>query len=91
MGDNVPEDKVKLERVAMAEGALVTVTVYVFVVLPSWAVTTTVMVFDPTLSEIAPEAEPDVTEVPLTVMVALACVRVGVIVIDVTELATDAV
>jgi hypothetical protein len=49
------------------------------------------MVFDPTLSEIAPEAEPELTEVPLTVMVALACVRVGVTVIDVTELATDAV
>jgi hypothetical protein len=49
------------------------------------------MVFDPTLSEIEPEAEPDVTEVPLTAMVAFACVRVGVIVIDVTELATDAV
>jgi len=49
------------------------------------------MVFDPTLSEIEPEAEPDVTEVPLTVMVAFACVRVGVTVIDVTELATDVV
>ena len=49
------------------------------------------MVFEPTLREIAPEAEPDVTAVPLTVMVALACVRVGVAVIDVTELATDAV
>jgi len=30
------------------------------------------MVFDPLLSEIELEAEPDVTEVPLTVMVALA-------------------
>jgi len=49
------------------------------------------MVFDPTLSEIEPEAAPDVTEVPLTVMVALACVRVGVTVIEVTALATDAV
>jgi hypothetical protein len=49
------------------------------------------MVFDPTLSEIEPEAEPDVTEVPLTVIVALGCVRVGVTVIEVTELATDAV
>jgi hypothetical protein len=54
-------------------------------------VTKTVMVFDPTLSEIAPEAEPDVTEVPLTVIVALAWVRVGVTVIDVTALATEAV
>jgi hypothetical protein len=30
------------------------------------------MVFDPTLSEIDPDAEPEVTAVPLTVMVALA-------------------
>ena len=49
------------------------------------------MVLDPLLSEIELEAEPDVTEVPLTVMVALACVRVGVTVIEVTALATDAV
>ena len=49
------------------------------------------MGFEPTLSDIAPEAEPDVTDVPLTVMVELASVRVGVTVIDDTELATDAV
>jgi hypothetical protein len=30
------------------------------------------MVFDPTLSEIELEADPDVTAVPFTVMVALA-------------------
>ena len=50
-----------------------------------------VMMLGPTLSDIAPDADPDVTDVPLTVMVALACVRVGVTVIDVTELPTDAV
>ena len=49
------------------------------------------MGFEPTLSDIAPEAEPDVTGVPLTVIVALATVRVGVTVVDKTELATDAV
>ena len=49
------------------------------------------MGFEPTLSDIAPEAEPDVTDVPLTVMVAFATVRVGVTVVDKTELATDAV
>jgi hypothetical protein len=54
-------------------------------------VTTTLVVFEPTLSEIAPDADPDVTEVPLTVMVALPCVRVGVTVVDVTELATETV
>jgi hypothetical protein len=72
VGESVPEDKVKFESVAMAERALVTVTVYVFVVAPSWAVTTTLMVFEPTFSEIAPEALPDVTNVPLTVIVAFA-------------------
>jgi hypothetical protein len=30
------------------------------------------MGFEPTFSEIAPDADPDVTDVPLTVMVALA-------------------
>jgi hypothetical protein len=72
VGDSVPDDRTKLERVATVEAALVTVTVYVFVVAPSCAVTTTLMVFEPTLSDIAPEALPEVTDVPLTVMVALA-------------------
>jgi hypothetical protein len=72
VGDSVPDDRTKLERVATVEAALVTVTVYVFVVAPSWAVTTTLMVFEPTFSEIAPEALPDVTNVPLTVIVAFA-------------------
>ena len=49
------------------------------------------MVFEPTLSDIAPDADPDVTDAPLTVMVALACVRVGVMVMLEVELATDAV
>jgi hypothetical protein len=30
------------------------------------------MVFEPTLSDMAPEADPDVTDTPLTVIVALA-------------------
>ena len=58
------------------------------VVVPSCAVTTMVTVLLPTLSEIDPEAEPEVTAVPLTVIVAFAWVRVGVTVIEVTELAT---
>ena len=49
------------------------------------------MGFEPTFSEIEPEALPDVTDAPLTVMVALACVRVGVMVMLEVELATDAV
>jgi hypothetical protein len=46
--------------------------VYVFVVAPSCAVTTTLIVFEPTLSDIAPEALPELTDVPLTVIVAFA-------------------
>jgi hypothetical protein len=49
------------------------------------------MLFDPLLSEIELEAEPDVTDVPLTVIVALASVRVGVAVMLKTEWATDVV
>ena len=54
----------------------------------SCAVTTTVIVLEPTVSEIDPDAEPDVTAVPLTVMVAFAWVRVGVTVIDVVAFET---
>ena len=38
----------------------------------SCAVTTTVIVLDPVLSEIAPLADPEFTAVPLTVIVAFA-------------------
>jgi hypothetical protein len=49
------------------------------------------MVLVPTLSEILPEATPEATVVPLTVIVAFACVFVGVTVIDVVALETEAV
>ena len=68
---------------------LVTLTVYVLVVDPSCAVTTTLIGFGPRLSEIAPEALPDVTAEPFTVTVASPCVRVGVMVM--VEEVTDAV
>lgn len=58
--------------------------------MPSWAVTTIVIVFEPTFSEIEPEAEPEVTVVPLTLMLAEVSVRVGVTVIEVTLFATEA-
>jgi hypothetical protein len=51
--------------------ALVTVMVYE-VVVPSCAVPITVMVFAPTLREMLPDATPEATLVPLTVMVALS-------------------
>ena len=49
-----------------------------------------VIVFAPTEREIAPDATPEATVVPLTVIVALASLLVGVTVIDVTPLATFA-
>jgi hypothetical protein len=48
-------------------------------------------VFEPTLNEILPEAEPEVTDVPFTVIVAPVSLRVGVTVIDVIAFATVAV
>jgi hypothetical protein len=48
-------------------------------------------VLEPTFREIDPDAEPDVTAVPLTVIVASAWLRVGVTVIDVVVLAIEVV
>jgi hypothetical protein len=49
------------------------------------------MMFGPTLSAIAPEALPDVTDAPLTLIVALGCILVAVIVVVSTEFATETV
>jgi hypothetical protein len=57
-GASVPLESDSADRSAFEDGARVTVTVYVLVVVPSWAVTTVVMVLAPTLSAIAPEALP---------------------------------
>ena len=60
-------------------------------VVPSCAVTTVVIVLAPTDNVILPEAEPLVTTVPFTFTVALAWLTVGVTVIVVVALLTDAV
>jgi len=73
-----------------ATAALVTVIVYVFVVVPFWAVTNNVIVLLPTFKLIAALAVPDATVVPFTFTVALACATVGVSVMDEIEFATDA-
>ena len=70
------------------EAARVTVVVYVFVVVPSWAVTATVIVLLPTFNAIELLAWPLVTAVPFTVTVAVLSARVGLTVILATELAT---
>ena len=80
-GVNVPALIIKFERPALFDGARVTVTVYVLVVVPSCAVTTVVMVFGPTFSVIGPEAVPELTAAPFTVIVAVASLAVGVNVI----------
>jgi hypothetical protein len=70
----------------------VTVTVYVFVVVVSPAVTTTLMAeFAPTVMAWADDADPDVVEAPATVTDAAYSVSVGVIVMEATELTTVAV
>ena len=71
-----------------AEGARVTVTVYVDVVMPFCAVTTVVSVFDPTTSGSAALAAPEATVTPLTFTVAVLSVTVGVSVTEVVVLVT---
>ena len=71
--------------------ATVTFTMYVWVVIPSCAVTTMVIVLEPTINAIEPEGEPEETVVLLTLIVALAWFTVGVTVALVTPLATKSV
>jgi len=79
-------------KVACASSAArVTTSEYVCVVVPSCAVTMVLIVFAPTLNVTPLLALPDVTAVPLTVMVALAWVTVGVTVMLEVALVTDAV
>ena len=59
--------------------------------MPSCAVTTVVMVLDPTSSVIAPLAAPDATVVPLTFTVAVESDTVGVTVMEVVAFGTLAV
>ena len=66
--------------------------VYVCMSMPSWAVTTTVMVLGPVTSDSAAEEVPwKLRRRPFTVTVAFGSAVVGVMVIDETPLPTDAV
>ena len=89
-GDKVPELNTILARSALAEAARVTTTVYVFIV-PSCAVTTVVMVFGPTTNGIAPDGLPEATLTPFTVTVAVTWLTVGVKVMALVPMLTDAV
>ena len=62
-----------------------------WVAVPPWAVTTTLMVFAPTAKAMLPDAVPDVTIAPFTVIVASEFCAVGVTVTDAVALTTDVV
>ena len=90
-GLKVPLLDTRLVRVETAEGARVTVTVYVDVVVPFCAVTTVVSVFAPTTSGSAALAAPEATVTPFTFTVAVLSVTVGVSVTEAVVVVTLAV
>ena len=89
-GLRMPAFRTRPESVDTAD-SLVTVTLYVLVVVPSWAVTTIVIVLGPTTSGIAWLAVPDGTVIPFTLIVAVASVTVARIVSELVVLDTFAV
>jgi hypothetical protein len=68
---------------------LKTINEYGMVAVPSWEVTTTLMVVVPTGVRILPEAVPGATVTPFTVTVAAGLVVVGVTVTDAVVLLTE--
>lgn len=78
-------------RAALLDAALVIVMVKVWVVTPSCAVTTVVMVLAPVFKAMAPEELPESIVAPFTVTVAVGSAVVGITVTEVTVLATLAV
>ena len=66
---------------AFDDSARLAVTVYVLIVLPSWAVTIIIMGLGPKFNEIGVERTPDATDIPLTFMVAPGLLLVGTTVI----------
>ena len=90
-GLSAPSLRASPPRRASDEGARVTLTMVVAVVVPSWAVTTTGIMFAPTASRSAPEGLPDATRVPLTLTVACRSLTLGVTVRLLTPWATVAV
>ena len=78
-------------RLATVDAALVTVMMIVLLVTPSCAVITVVIVFAPILSGIACDNTPELTALPLTMMVAVGSVVAAVTCTDDTLLPTVAV
>jgi hypothetical protein len=76
----------------LSAAALLTVTVYVFVVVVSPAVPTTeIATLAPAVTACADDAAPDTTAEPATVMVVPLSVAIGVTVTDAIEFTIDAV
>ena len=71
----------RLERFALADAPLATIMVYVCVVTPSGAVTSTVIVVGPTLNPTA-DAVPDVAGTLFMVIVAAGSLAVGIMFTD---------
>jgi hypothetical protein len=65
--------------------------VYVEVVVPSWAVTTALIVLVPTTNGIEVLADPEETLTPFTLSVAVESVTVGVIIMEAVSFETLAV
>ncbi len=87
-GVSVPLLITRFDKVASADVARVTITVYVLVVIPSCAVTLTKMVLAPTLKAMAPDGLPDATATPFTVNVAPASLALAVTTVEAIELPT---
>lgn len=77
-GDNVTPPPARFDKVASAAPVRFTVMISVLVVTPSWAVITVVMVFGPTLNGMLCDKLPEATAWPLTIIVAVASLAVGV-------------
>ena len=91
VGVKLPVPGLNAERLSLLDFASVTTRVYVFLVTPSVAVTTVVMVFGPTTKGRLCDALPDATVLPFTVIVVVGSAAVGVMVIDASPLPTAAV
>ena len=67
----------RADRLALLDPARVTVMVYVLMVVPLGAVTTTLTVLAPTLSAIGADLVPEASVVPFTFIVALPSLVTG--------------
>ncbi|MNS66600.1 hypothetical protein D3C72_998210 [compost metagenome] len=87
-GFSVPWLTVRELRLELLEETRLTVKVYVSVVVPSCAVTSTVITVEPTGKVMEDEAAPLATTVPSTFTVAVLSCTVGVTLRELTELPT---